>query len=295
MTRFLWAAAWGLIAVALIVVTNVLVTGNDPLGCRGNTSTQMAVGYRLPVQAPEVKFVQPECAGPRSEKEFELCQQQRAARAADESACVTRWQLWMGIFGLLGLIATVVYSARSARSAGEQVALSRQAMTYNERAYVAFEGARWNSHLGENTGQYFWRIRVTWRNAGNTPTRHLRIRVGARLSAQKIEDTEKLALADAAGFAGIPPDGAIFNSVIDVQAADLQRVKEGTMFLYVWGEATYRDVFDGTPLHVTRFFVQGVNVTGNPSQGWDQDDNPLHIDFAFLQRHNCADEECNTV
>lgn len=43
------------------------------------------------------------------------------AESADETSCINRWQILIGVFGLGGLVATVVYAARSAKSALETV------------------------------------------------------------------------------------------------------------------------------------------------------------------------------
>ena len=85
----------------------------------------------------------------------------------------------------------------------------------------------------------------------------------------------------------VPPFGlpAITpQTIVDIQA--------GNMHLFVWGAAHYRDVFDGTPDHVTRFAWRVV-VLGDPST-FDPAADQNSLQFIWVQHSlgNCTDEEC---
>jgi hypothetical protein len=62
-----------------------------------------------------------------------------------------------------------------------------------------------------------------------------------------------------------------------------------TKHLYLYGWATYRDVFDNTPLHVTKFCYDLKNFGPDPFTG----SGPANTFYAACPRHNCTDEECD--
>jgi hypothetical protein len=67
----------------------------------------------------------------------------------------------------------------------------------------------------------------------------------------------------------------------------LEGIEAGKGILYIWGWATYNDVFPGTAKHVTRFAVR-LLIGGNPLDS-------VRCTFTFvpLPRYNCSDEECD--
>lgn len=85
-------------------------------------------------------------------------------------------------------------------------------------------------------------------------------------------------------FAG-PKAGFSGGSVIKT-GDDLAEVKAHTKYLYIWGEARYRDIFADTPEHVTRFAYQ-IEVLGNPTKP-SSPDNIVQMNAITLPRHNCA-------
>jgi hypothetical protein len=91
----------------------------------------------------------------------------------------------------------------------------------------------------------------------------------------------------------IRPNGRIEGMHYVVRGEDLLAVKERRKHLFVWGTATYNDVFEGTPQHVTRFCCYVASVTGDPLQPWHKEDNPVELVWANYHQHNCADEDCD--
>lgn len=238
------------------------------------------------------------CEKPYGPKEYEFCQQWRAANAGQEQACIAGFQFWLGslttyvsALGLLALIATVIYTALMAGATSQQVALSRQAMTNTERAFVYHDGMRWISHPIDG-GRIIWNLRPSWINSGNTPTRGLSIQVAYHLGDAPIPESFAFGYVGDRRPAMIRPNGLIEGMHYIVKGEDLQAVKARTKHLFVWGTATYNDVFEGTPQHVTRFCCYVANVTGDPLQPWHKDDNPVDLVWANYHQHNCADEDC---
>jgi hypothetical protein len=89
-------------------------------------------------------------------------------------------------------------------------------------------------------------------------------------------------------FAG--PKASFGGSLVNKTGDELAEVKAGTKYFYMWGEARYRDIFIGTPEHVTKFAYQ-VTVLGDPTKA-PSTDNVIQLTPSILPRYNCADEEC---
>ena len=114
--------ALGVVAVGIsaIVVAEHLA-GRDPLRCheRNYAAQPRTNGPKISSGTVETPYEAPNCAEPKDDKQDDLCQQRRMAQAADEAACIARWQFWISLFGLGGLLGTVVYAAKSARAASQ--------------------------------------------------------------------------------------------------------------------------------------------------------------------------------
>jgi hypothetical protein len=208
------------------------------------------------------------------------------AKAAEETACIAWMQLWISLLSLSGIvaaIASIFYTAQQFHIGQAQVAVNR--------AFVGYRGCHWISHPTEDADKHLWRIHVEIQNAGNTPTRNLQVAVNTYLEEAPLPDDFKFPLPDARSQVTINPMGSIINTVADISMDDLQAIKEGKKHFAIWGRATYRDVFDFTPKHETRFCVYATNITGDPLKLWNKDD-PLDIRFRFHNRHNCIDDEC---
>jgi hypothetical protein len=125
------AIAGGLGAVAALLlwfaIAHVLA-GGDLLRCKkpnqqpGYTTDNQnpSLQSRAPGQSkafPQSIYKQLSCDKPETEKQYELCQQWRAAEGAEEQACIARRQFWIGsfltIFGLIGLLLSINYAAAS--------------------------------------------------------------------------------------------------------------------------------------------------------------------------------------
>jgi hypothetical protein len=131
-------------------------------------------------------------------------------------------------------------------------------------------------------------------NSGNTPTRELRVYV-----AYEHRDTELpkdfLFLRESVPQrpASISPKGVIESLYYDIYGDDLLSVSEGEKYFYVWGVATYRDVFPQTKERITKFCNVITGISGDPLIGYNQNTNPLDIIFTIYHKHNCADEDCD--
>jgi hypothetical protein len=180
-----------------------------------------------------------------------------------------------------------------AKAAQDSADIARTSMVAGDRAYVHFNACRWTSHRQDSQSPVFWRLRPRWINSGNTSTRQLRLYVCYELLNAPLPENYKFTqIAHERRPVAMAPQGQFESQSRDFWGNELLAVKESRKVLYVWGVATYRDVFPNTPEHVTKFCVVATNITGNPLEPWDEKTNIFDIAFAHIDRHNCADEDC---
>jgi hypothetical protein len=190
----------------------------------------------------------------------------------------------------------IAHAETQAQAALGQVRISELAMIANNRAYVHHDGFRWISHPDPN-GKLFWRIRPSWRNTGNTPTRKLRIYIGYELRDYPLPADFSFSVPDDVSMPVVTLEskGRVESVPYDLWADDLLSTSEGKKFFWVWGVASYRDIFPGTPEHITRFCVHITNVSGNPRRPYSESDNVVDIRFQTYDKNNCCDEECDQL
>ena len=205
-------------------------------------------------------------------------------------------QLGLFIWQLRLIHESLADTKRSADAARDSADISKLSMVASDRAYVHFRRCTWISHQDVADGHLFWRIRVEWINSGNTPTRSLAIYVHWELRDSELPNDYTFAMGNGtqAVHGTIYPQGVIQtgSNLFDIKGTDLLAISQGRKHLYIWGCATYRDVFPGTQLHITKFCVEAMNLTGNPLLPWNATDNPVDIPFHSYSRYNCADEDC---
>jgi hypothetical protein len=202
-------------------------------------------------------------------------------------ACLFVWQL-------VYMRASIRDTKKAADAASDSSETAKQAMITGQRAYVHHNGFRWFSHLDNADGTYFWSIRPQWINRGNTPTRKGTVYVHWEFIDHALPDDYLFTMDSTVVLspANLAPQTPIQSGYLKVEAEDLVRVSKKEKHLYIWGVARYRDVFQDTPEHITKFCVYASEITGNPLEPYDAQKNPLEIVFLAYNRHNCADEEC---
>jgi len=178
-------------------------------------------------------------------------------------------------------------------AAGHQVRISELSMIAGNRAYVHYAGFKWHSYRQTGSETIFWRVRPSWKNSGNTPSRNLHIFVKYELRDSPLPDNFEYTVEPLRTPALIPPKSEIESAYFNIFGDDLVAVQEGRKHFYVWGVARYRDVFPETAEHVTKFCVRAAAVTNYPKLYWDSGTNPVEIRFTTHGWHNCADEDCD--
>jgi hypothetical protein len=145
--------------------------------------------------------------------------------------------------------------------------LTKEALIADKRAFVFASGINPFWELDKRSGTYHWRIRPVWRNAGDTPTRRLRLYTDCEIRNSSLPENFRFV------------DGAI---------------PAGAGLLGPRQESMGGDVFPGTPEHITRFcwqiIPQGDALAFIPGQ---LPNTPDALSFAYLHmvNGNYADEE----
>lgn len=203
--------------------------------------------------------------------------------------------LFAGLLVLLALVQSrrmrdaVRVAAESADVAGKSARVAEEALVSGQRAFMFIREIKTFLHQDADTGRFHWTIHPIWANSGNTPTRALSINTSYRLmDAPLSKDFD------------FPPGGEVVTSAIAgprsmVEATpgtlsneDLQAVKDGRKFFYIWGWAEYHDIFEGTRKRVTKFCNQLVEVNGDTAMPASEH-NPIQMMFGFHSENNYAD------
>lgn len=214
--------------------------------------------------------------------------------------------------GLLGvaqeqsgdLKASIAVAEKAAEAAEDSVQVAKKSLNTTRRAYVFLKDIEVRETQGRGSmsaiqGQMRWQLFPRWQNSGDTPTRNLTISVGCKVSERELPDNFMFPytneeLSDDCEYScntqrnipmviGPKADIITVPLLISETHNDIARIMSDHLFLYVWGEAKYIDVFDATLTHCTRFFVK----LSFPEKFIEQ---PLLI---YYEKYTCADEDCN--
>jgi hypothetical protein len=216
-----------------------------------------------------------------------------------EKVYVALSSIAVAAFTFLLFAATVflfVSGEKSADAAKKSAEIAERALIAGQRAFVSvyFEAS---AHKSIQTGKITnWSFTPVWQNPGDTPTRdmqnHINIR---RFDGPLPSDWNFPDLWDGGTSPedrlstplGIAPKGNVRGQTVGNFSIDqMQEIIDGTRQLYMWGWATYNDVFPETSKHVTRFAVQ-ILAGGDPT-----DKDRTSFTFRFIRKYNCSDEEC---
>jgi hypothetical protein len=216
---------------------------------------------------------------PRSEAQIAAEQRDRADRTAlsDQLLIFAALLVAVGAFLAIAFAVQVFYLGLGLRAMRSYSQKADRNVMATQRAFVYVSGLTWSGDSGNV------RISPIWSNSGTTPTRKLRIGTNWQASHGElrpdfdihyVQPPENLFL----GPSSKAEFGAIFIPMRDIQAAIEQR-----LHLYVWGRATYDDLFEGSKPHFFEF-CHRVEVAG---------ETPDNIGVSFTQfgLSNGSDED----
>jgi hypothetical protein len=190
----------------------------------------------------------------------------------EQSAATERWlTIFTGALTLatLGLFAATVLlylsGEKSAEAAKSAANTAREALTKSQRAFVRVGDFQWVWRPDTaRPGKYFYDISPIIENSGDTPTVEATVIVNSMLADTPLPDDFAFPYRSTPGktFIGARQTIRAMNAII--LDDDLLAVQSSDKFFYLWGTITYRDVFDGTPMHVLEYASQISRVMGTP-------------------------------
>jgi hypothetical protein len=205
------------------------------------------------------------------------------------------WTRRVGIFTAVLAATSIVtgviffYQWRAMHEANED---TRNALIAIQRAFVFVETTKWQP-FKEPAGNdvVAWNVYPHWENSGNTPTRDLEVQVYCPVSDTPVDDPTMLKSSSAirTGSRLLGPKQTVVGGGCHIGTSDLALIMQRRKQMYLVAEAHYRDIFDSTKPHVTKYCVQFVSITGDLQKGGD--------DFTVISAPcsavpDCADDEC---
>ena len=247
----------------------------QPPAAAQSPASQAPVPVRVVDSPLAVRVVE----GPKSAAQLDAEQQERTDRRAFSDQLLIYAALLVAVIAFLAIafaLQTIYLGVglRALRRSAQRI--DRNVLTA-QRAFVYLGALDWSA-TGANV-----RISPIWANAGTTPTRRLRISTNWKASHGELPADFDINYLRAPENLFLGPSarsefGATFIPMRDIQAAIEER-----LHLYIWGRATYDDMFEGSQPHFFEF-CHRIQVTGEtpgniglrftqfgPSNGSDED------------------------
>jgi hypothetical protein len=219
----------------------------------------------------------------------------RREQEESEHNRVIRW--WTRVTSIVSIFAVFVAGVAACFFYGQLRAMEasnsegREGLVAVQRAFV-FPGVAlsWCDQSG-------CLLTPRWENSGTTPTKHLILNVNRAIVpfSQKADTYNFPPSSYNPGIKSlIGPHGALSSDALGITRDDLQNILEQKNKFWLWGSAKYRDVFDGTPEHITCFAYEARPVFTPQKIGNGPQVSAAISSFslALLSRHNCADADC---
>jgi hypothetical protein len=185
---------------------------------------------------------------------------------------------------------------KSSQAAKDSAEVARDSLNTVQRANISLgqmSGTR--NGVSPNPKTISLTAIFPWENAGYTPTRQMTTHVSRGFYKNGLPKNWNFPdlWAEKAPRVFTPvvvsPHGHV-NYTISFGYEDIDKVISHKSRLFFWGWARYRDVFDETPVHITRFCVELTGFLGNPLS--PNLNAPVSPSFDFCDIDNCQDEEC---
>jgi hypothetical protein len=170
---------------------------------------------------------------------------------------------------------------------------TRDGLVQVQRALMSVQGISFmrEAKSAEISNYYFI---VHWKNSGTTSTIGLASHhnfatiVGAMPDKFSFADRWEVGEKHKATPSFVGPEASMDIPASQIPAGAIDGIKAHRLTIVLWGWARYRDVFEGTPEHITRYCAEVTGFYGDPSKPGDV----VEPVMAMCQSHNCHDEEC---
>jgi len=222
-----------------------------------------------------VRVVEP----PKTEAQFDTERRERDDRAAlyDQLLIFAALLVAVGAFLAIAFAMQAFYQSLALRAMRRSAQLTERNVAAAQRAFVYVRSLNWSA-AGDNV-----KISPIWANAGATPTRRLRISTNWKASHGELPAVFDINYVRPPENLFLGPNGKAEIGTVFIPMRDIQAAIEERLNLYVWGRATYDDMFEGSKPHFFEF-CQRLQVSG---------ETPGNIDVSFTQfgLSNGSDED----
>lgn len=170
---------------------------------------------------------------------------------------------------------------------------THEALTKLERPFIFVSRIDWRWRRDANRdGKWIYTIHPILENSGNTPTKDLEISIAYKLCNEPMPANIVDVEFPNAERASVSPKGTLGLAYGVISDEDLLAIQKKEKYFYVIGKIVYRDNFEGTSLHNTRFCRHISTVFGNPLSPplMDGDTlNKVELRFVFHSTYNDVD------
>lgn len=186
---------------------------------------------------------------PKSDAQFEAEQRARDERTAfsDQLLVLAALLVAVGAFLAIAFAVQVFYLGLGLRAMRTLSQKSERNVMAAQRAFVYISELAWDTTDADVT------IRPIWSNSGSTPTRALRIGTNWKASHTELRPDFEINYTRPPENLFLGPGAKAEFGAVVIPMRDIQAAAEQRLHLYVWGRATYGDMFEGTPPHFFEF------------------------------------------
>jgi len=215
----------------------------------------------------------------KTDAQFDAERRERADRAALYDQLLIFAALLVAVVAFLAIAFAMqaYYQGLALRAMRRFSQVAERNTTAMQRAFVYIGGLDYGM-AGANV-----RISPIWANAGATPTRRMRVSTNWKASHGELPADFDINYVRPPENLFLGPNGKAEIGAVLIPMRDIQAAIEDRLHLYIWGRATYDDMFEGSTPHFFEF-CQRLQVTGEA---------PGNIDVSFTQfgLSNGSDED----
>ena len=222
------------------------------------------------------------------------------------------WDKFINLVLATGTVLLAIYTYRLYAETRKAVDDAHTALVDVQRAFVTVDDLKITSLPKDAIVPELWEITPILENGGNTNTKDMTFFPGigwfeinsSPIIASIVDsgDPDKVDIAFEEGKkfpASLGPKSSIPMNTYIITKEDAQNIRDGKLLVYILGQAKYRDVFDGTPEHITKFCfrlfggigggngataIYGVTRVGLTER--------FGVSYRMCFHNNCTDKEC---
>jgi hypothetical protein len=195
--------------------------------------------------------------------------------------------MWTAIFtGVLTLFTYLVWDVYEAIN---------QTTQSSERAFITNTGmAPFMTKVLDAQGKQIsgYNLSTSWANSGTTPSKIVTYEANLAIVSNSPESTDFDNLSQSEKYYVVfGPKQILQIPQYFISLTDLESVEAGKSHVFLWGWATYHDIFLNTPTRLTEYCIEILTPKWTKPDRADPTGD-VNIQSPPCKTHNCYDEEC---